>query len=187
MTAQTPRNRRLWSILAVVLLVAVGAWWLVGGNGGEAGRTPTTPAPAPSAAASTTERTQPPSTATSTAPTGRTQTSRAPTGRTQTTHPATVDPVSGLPFVEVADLPKEAVRTLELIDSGGPFPYEKDGSTFGNFERILPQERRGFYREYTVDTPGSRNRGARRIVTGDNDRIHYWTDDHYVTFKRIRR
>jgi ribonuclease T1 len=85
-------------------------------------------------------------------------------------------------------LPREAVATLGLIGSGGPYPYPKDGSVFGNYERILPKMKRGYYHEYTVPTPRARNRGARRIVCGgalrrvDNC---YYTDDHYASFKRI--
>ncbi|MEU7074433.1 ribonuclease domain-containing protein [Streptomyces narbonensis] len=91
---------------------------------------------------------------------------------------------SGLPTVRVADLPPEARRTLELIARGGPYPYAKDGAVFSNFERILPRRERGYYREYTVKTPGERDRGARRIVTGRDGEI-YWTDDHYETFREV--
>lgn len=97
-------------------------------------------------------------------------------------------PGPGLPTVSVAALPREAVRTLALIDRGGAFPYPKDGAAFGNFERLLPRRRRGFYREYTVPTPYARNRGARRIVCGGvprSTRECYYTDDHYANFKRI--
>lgn len=84
------------------------------------------------------------------------------------------------------DLPAEAVATLQLISAGGPFPYRKDGTTFRNRERLLPQEPRGYYREYTVPTPGSRDRGARRIVAGgDPPVVFYYTDDHYRSFRRI--
>ncbi|WP_432559158.1 ribonuclease domain-containing protein [Granulicoccus sp. GXG6511] len=184
MTAGTPspgtrRGPRSWALVAVLLVVALGAWWLLGGGGGEDPRTQTTPAPTSISSPPTTTPGQPATDAQTGRPT--------PPRRTQASRAETIDPVSGLPWIAVADLPREARQTLTLIDRGGPFPYDKDGSTFGNFEGILPQERRGYYREYTVDTPGSRNRGARRIVTGDNDRIHYWTDDHYETFKRIRR
>jgi ribonuclease T1 len=86
--------------------------------------------------------------------------------------------------VPIAALPAEALDTLALIRSGGPFPYEKDGSIFGNRERLLPPQPRGFYREYTVPTPGRRDRGARRIVTGAG-REFYWTADHYRSFRRI--
>jgi ribonuclease T1 len=100
---------------------------------------------------------------------------------------ASRDPESGLPVVSLAALPPEARRTVELIDRGGPFPYAKDGSVFGNRERLLPIRRSGWYREYTVPTPGEDDRGARRIVTGDGDRQLFWTDDHYASFARVRR
>lgn len=97
------------------------------------------------------------------------------------------DPVSGLPYVAAADLPPEARETLGLIDDGGPFPYpDHDGATFHNFEGILPEEPDGYYREYTVDTPGLDHRGARRIVTGSGGEL-YWTDDHYESFAVIDR
>ena len=86
--------------------------------------------------------------------------------------------------IHAADLPREARATLALIKSGGPFAYEKDGSTFGNREGRLPREKRGYYREYTVHTPGSRDRGARRIIAGKPGE-YYYTDDHYGTFRRI--
>jgi ribonuclease T1 len=104
----------------------------------------------------------------------------SPTGPTR-------DPESGLPFVELSGLPAEARLAVQRIDSGGPFPYPKDGVVFGNRERVLPAEAAGYYREYTVPTPGSDDRGARRIVTGDRDRQLFYTGDHYVTFARIRR
>ena len=91
--------------------------------------------------------------------------------------------------VALADLPKEARATHQLIREGGPFPYEKDGSVFGNRERILPREPRGFYREYTVPTPWARDRGARRIICGGqevrNPDVCYYTQDHYASFRRI--
>lgn len=86
--------------------------------------------------------------------------------------------------VTMADLPPEAITTLDLIDSGGPFPYNKDGSVFQNREGLLPDEATGFYREYTVDTPGSSDRGARRIVVG-GESIGYYTSDHYGSFALI--
>jgi ribonuclease T1 len=90
--------------------------------------------------------------------------------------------------VALAQLPREAVNTLNLIAAGGPYPYEKDGIVFGNRERLLPAHRRGYYHEYTVPTPRAHNRGARRIVCGgplkrtDNC---YYSDDHYTSFNRI--
>jgi len=98
-----------------------------------------------------------------------------------------IDPVSGLPWILEEELPTEAQATLALIDQGGPFPYpDKDGSTFGNFEGLLPDHPRGYYHEYTVVTPGSQDRGARRIITGDAGEF-YWTEDHYRSFERISR
>ncbi len=87
--------------------------------------------------------------------------------------------------VHVVALPAEARQTLALIRQGGPFPFSKDGSVFGNREGRLPPRQRGYYREYTVPTPGSRDRGARRIVAGQGG--EYWyTADHYRSFRRIR-
>ena len=94
----------------------------------------------------------------------------------------------GIGTVAVADLPDEARRTLALIREGGPYPYEKDGTVFGNYERKLPRQRRGYYTEYTVRTPQVRSRGARRIIAGGPDgrpTEFYYTDDHYQTFRRI--
>jgi guanyl-specific ribonuclease Sa len=83
-------------------------------------------------------------------------------------------------------LPVEARETLQLIASHGPFPYDRDGVVFGNFEHRLPEQPRGYYREYTVPTPGAHNRGARRIITGgDPPRAYYYTDDHYQSFRQI--
>jgi ribonuclease T1 len=106
--------------------------------------------------------------------------------------------------IRVAELPQEARETLRLIRSGGPYPHERDGVTFGNYEKLLPQAPRGHYREYTVMTPGVRHRGARRIVVGcerqresrpppgqlrlvqcRNGGEFYYTADHYRTFRRI--
>ena len=86
--------------------------------------------------------------------------------------------------ISSSELPPEARQTLALIKAGGPFPYGKDGSPFGNREGLLPKRKRGYYREYTVKTPGARDRGARRIVTGIPGE-YYYTDDHYRSFKRI--
>ncbi|MBI5438802.1 MAG: ribonuclease [Nitrosomonadales bacterium] len=93
----------------------------------------------------------------------------------------------GIPLqsIAVAELPAEAHDTLRAIEQGGPFAYERDGTMFKNYERVLPQQARGYYREYTVKTPGARNRGARRIVCGKLPECYY-SPDHYRTFKRIR-
>ena len=91
--------------------------------------------------------------------------------------------------VALATLPTQAQTTHRLILSGGPFPYSKDGTVFGNRERLLPSKARGFYREYTVKTPGSRDRGARRIICGGKPPTQpeacFYTDDHYASFKQI--
>lgn len=87
--------------------------------------------------------------------------------------------------VGIADLPPEARETLRLIPRGGPFPYPRDGVAFGNFEQLLPRKPHGYYREYTVPTPGRRDRGARRIVAGAAHE-YYYSDDHYRSFRKIR-
>ncbi|MFI2203116.1 ribonuclease domain-containing protein [Streptomyces sp. NPDC020192] len=82
-------------------------------------------------------------------------------------------------------LPSQAYDTLDLIAQGGPYPYSQDGTVFSNREGVLPSESYGYYHEYTVITPGSSTRGARRIVTGEQDQEDYYTSDHYATFNLI--
>ena len=101
--------------------------------------------------------------------------------------PASTEPDSGLPVVALVTLPVEARETVALIDRDGPFPYAKDGAVFGNRERLLPARPNGFYREYTVPTPGEDDRGPRRIVTGDDGGQLFYTADHYASFVRVRR
>jgi ribonuclease T1 len=91
---------------------------------------------------------------------------------------------NGIGTIPAAQLPAEARETLRVIRSGGPFAYSKDGIAFGNRERLLPRRPHGYYREYTVRTPGARDRGARRIISGQAGE-RYYTDDHYRSFKRI--
>ena len=88
--------------------------------------------------------------------------------------------------IAVADLPAEARTTLQLIADGGPFPYQRDGVVFGNYEKHLPLKQRGYYREYTVPTPGLKHRGPRRIVAGSTGE-RYYTADHYNSFRRIQQ
>lgn len=99
----------------------------------------------------------------------------------------------GTSSITLADLPAEARQTLALIHQGGPFPYDRDGIVFGNFEKRLPAKPRGYYHEYTVPTPGVRSRGARRIIAGSGPQRdvrhsgeYYYTADHYQSFARIK-
>jgi len=108
-----------------------------------------------------------------TAPSGRSGSVASPSGG-----------ADGLATVRSSDLPVQAQQVLRLIDAGGPFPYPQDGTVFGNAERLLPVHPRGWYHEYTVPTPGSPDRGARRIVAGQ-DGVRYYTADHYESFARI--
>jgi ribonuclease T1 len=86
--------------------------------------------------------------------------------------------------ISLSTLPLEAQQTIRLVKAGGPFPYQRDGAVFGNREGLLPKRERGYYREYTVRTPGARDRGTRRIVVGRGGE-YYYTDDHYRSFRRI--
>ena len=112
----------------------------------------------------------------------------APSAPTVAAKPAVpqTDPASGLRFVAESALPKEGRETLALIRAGGPYPFPRnDDKTFSNAERLLPRQASGYYREYTVITPGSPDRGARRIVAGQGGELYY-TSDHYASFQRIR-
>ncbi|WP_026548391.1 ribonuclease domain-containing protein [Paenarthrobacter nicotinovorans] len=97
---------------------------------------------------------------------------------------AAVENPSTLPAMNASQLPREARQTLALIAKGGPYPYDRDGVNFGNFEGLLPKKSGGFYKEYTVTTPGETDRGARRIIVG-KDSAKYYTPDHYESFKFI--
>ena len=169
------RQRYHWGLVLLVAVLLVGWAFTGGGTGGadpaadeRAGATSSSPSSSPSS---------PPS-----------HQFTATTTPTRDPQPAPeVDPVSGLPVVPLADLPREAAETVELIDAGGPFPEPRhDGGVFENREELLPDRSYGYYREYTVPTPGSQDRGARRIVAGDDDEL-YWTADHYQSFSLIAR
>lgn len=99
------------------------------------------------------------------------------------------EPVAAADQIHLTQLPRQGQQVMEQIRQGGPFRYEKDGTVFGNRERLLPRAKRGYYREYTVPTPGLRHRGARRIVCGGeqprNPDACYYTEDHYSSFRRI--
>lgn len=150
-------SRRTSLGLAAALLTAGLVWWSQGD-----GAIPSADQPSPTASGSVTE-----------------STSSSPSD----VPGATTD---GLAVVALADLPPEAADTVDRIDAGGPFPYDEDDGVFGNFEGLLPDQPSGYYREYTVETPGSDDRGARRIVAGSSGEL-YWTGDHYQSFERIER
>ncbi len=111
------------------------------------------------------------------------QATAAPTRTPKNQATPTVVP-SGLPTIKYERLPTQARETIELIQSGGPFPYRQDGAVFQNRERLLPGKPNGYYHEYTVETPGSPDRGARRIIAGGQGELYY-TDDHYDSFKQV--
>lgn len=153
-----PRTKGQWAMAVLAVLVALVIWWWQ-----ERADAPGVP-PADQSSSVRTEDAQP---------------------SDATPDERSVDPETGLAVVPVEQLPPEAAETLELIDDGGPFPYDRDGVTFENREGILPDRERGYYEEYTVPTPGEADRGARRIVTGGED--YFWTADHYESFVVIER
>ncbi len=123
-------------------------------------------------------------------PADKAATAQPQTPPAQTQALPTTDPESGLRWMTVGELPPEGQKVYVLIGQGGPFRYSKDGVTFGNRERLLPARARGYYREYTVRTPGESDRGARRIICGGQPVTSradcYYTADHYASFRRIR-
>lgn len=154
-TARRPSTWYLWVPVLVVLLV-VGAWFLSSSRTVQEGpATPVTPKPA-------------------------TTSSALPSPRSS----GTQTPDSGLPTIAESTLPQQAKDTLALIRAGGPYPYRQDNVVFGNRERVLPTRANGYYREYTVVTPGSGDRGPRRIIAGHDGDL-YWTTDHYASFRQI--
>ncbi|MEU7637442.1 MULTISPECIES: ribonuclease [unclassified Streptomyces] len=108
----------------------------------------------------------------------------AATAHPAAVHTATVH-IKSVGSVCYSKLPSQAHDTLDLIDKGGPFPYPKDGTVFDNREGVLPSQSKGYYHEYTVVTPGSPDRGARRIVAGEKQQEDYYTADHYATFNLV--
>ncbi|MGW0663019.1 ribonuclease domain-containing protein [Streptodolium elevatio] len=173
MSEMPSKNRLVVGGVLVALVVAVlVAFLLTRGDGDEGGSpdraaTRTATAGASSASSGTT---------------GTVGTTATATTRAAATATPSVPP--GMSVVRVGQLPAEARETLRLIDAGGPFPYGKDGTVFGNREGRLPKQKNGYYREYTVDTPGSDDRGARRIIAGASGE-RYYTSDHYATFRVI--
>lgn len=137
----------------------------------------------PTAAATATDTSVPTRQPTAT-PTATQPPTRAPP--TATPAPTRIRSQSGLPYILYNDLPPEAKETIRLIDNNGPFPFRQDDSTFQNRERLLPIQPFDWYREFTVITPGSPDRGARRIVEGE-DGLLFYTDDHYASFREVIR
>ena len=166
--------QRLTALLALLLGLAVLAFVLAGvpatGTAPSGAGTAATPSGSTAQPSTAQPRTAQPRTAQPVAPS-----TAAP--------PAPANP-SGLPEVKASELPAEARQTLGLIARGGPYPFSRDGDTFGNFERILPRKSSGYYKEYTVRTPGESDRGARRIVAGQAGE-KYYTPDHYNSFRFI--
>ena len=138
---------------------------------------PTEPPAATAVAAISTATAPPVPTATKAAPPTAT---KAPKPTATPTQAARAGP-SGMETITLDELPPEALDTIDLIDAGGPFPFDRDGVTFQNRERLLPSMPRGYYSEYTVITPGENDRGARRVIAGEDGELYY-TDDHYDSF-----
>lgn len=157
----------VWAAV-ILVVVAVGAWFFLRESG------PDAQARGASASASVSASTQSerPASATS-------------SGLTAGPTSAGIDPASGLPYIAESDLPQPARQILAAIHAGGPFEFEQDGSVFGNYEGLLPDEGHGYYHEYTVQMPGDSDRGAHRLVTGGDGEI-YWTDDHYASFTVVQ-
>ena len=182
-----PSSLGTWAVVLVVAVALVVAWFALGGLGRSgAGAVPGASGSASAATAATSTATRTPSAG---RPSGTAST--ATSARPTTSGASATDPANGLRWVSVETLPKQAGQTLTLIRAGGPFPYAKDGTVFGNNEGLLPRQARGYYHEFTVPTPGESDRGARRIVTGGpaygvTNGEFYYTGDHYATFERIR-
>lgn len=167
MAASVGRQRYRWLVLLVSAVLLV-IWFLTPAGQDDPGNSGA--APSDSSSTPLPDR-----------PSGAT----ADTTQFPPTGPAsTQDPDSGLPIVRVDDLPAQVAETIALIAKGGPYPEGRDGITFENREGLLPDRPRGYYSEYTVATPGSDGRGARRVVAGDGGELYY-TGDHYGSFSRI--
>lgn len=162
----TPSVRRLLAALVVPLVAVVLAACGASGSG--------------SAGSATTA----PSAGTTSASSGHTSQPKPAVSPVDAGRLAPAQPTTDLRTMTVAMLPKQGVDTLRLIADGGPYPYSKDGSTFSNREGLLPRQASGFYREFTVVTPGSDDRGARRIIAGQ-DGSRFYTSDHYASFREV--
>jgi ribonuclease T1 len=174
--SETPQRRKLGLIIggcAALVIVAV-AFFLVGRSSGS--KTTTTKSATTHAASKSPSKS---TTAGNSSNSSKSATSVAvaPAGGANAGK-------SGLEIVKASSLPPEARTTLKLIDSNGPYPYSRDGVVYNNLEKILPKQAKGYYHEYTVVTPGSKDRGARRIIAGGKGE-RFYTDDHYASFKEV--
>lgn len=191
MPSLTRHRNRLYATLLIGTLLGLALW------GCTLLPTSSPSAQAPRATSTATARAS--STPRQRAPTARpqpTSRTRTPTARPQPTArpsvatpapqptPRATKPIAGFDTTTPDQLPSQARHTLALIAQGGPFPYRQDGAVFQNRERVLPRQASGYYHEYTVETPGSDDRGARRIITGAAGEIFY-TADHYATFVQV--
>ena len=207
MSSSTPRRNGGFVPLLVVGVIALVVWMMLSRPAAAPQATATTPAAttapttitateataAPVAPSTTPAETQADAAAESPtieAPAALAAPTKAPTNTPKPAKPTATPTrgpparIDGLPVITLDELPPEALETLALIERDGPFPFSKDGSTFQNRERLLPRQPTGYYREYTVITPGENDRGARRIVGGAESELYY-TDDHYASFARI--
>ncbi|HVK52036.1 MAG TPA: ribonuclease domain-containing protein [Pseudoxanthomonas sp.] len=170
-------GKPLLILVLLALLVGGGYWWY-----GRGDHTPETQAPSQVSHDGRSEASLPLPPVESTALGDGAAPAVAPAASPPSAPATSVNAAPALP----AFLPAEARRTLQLIAQGGPYPHRQDGSVFGNREGRLPAQARGYYHEYTVDTPGLNHRGARRIVTGGNPPSEfYYSDDHYDSFRRF--
>jgi ribonuclease T1 len=177
--SEAPQRRKVGLILGGCALLAVVAiaFFLIGKSSSSKSSSPSTPATVPagpvsSAKSSDASNGAPTSAKSKTATTVAKESPGANAGK------------SGLSMVKASALPPEARITLKLIDANGPFPFSRDGVVFNNLEKILPKQAKGYYHEYTVVTPGSKDRGARRIIAGEKGE-RFYTDDHYASFKEV--
>ena len=182
--SDAPQRRKLGLIIiggCAVLVVVALAFFLIGRSSGSPAdslATTTEPANTPAAPKSSPKTSIPASNSSNSNPTkSATSVAVAPAGGANAGK-------SGLEIVKAASLPPEARATLKLIDANGPYPYSRDGVVYNNLEKILPKQTKGYYHEYTVVTPGSKDRGARRIIAGGKGE-RFYTDDHYASFKEV--
>jgi ribonuclease T1 len=177
--SDAPQRRKLGFIIggSAALVVVALAFFLIGRSSGSKATT-TKSANTQAASKSSTKTSTPASNSSNSNPSkSATSVAVAPGGGANVGN-------SGLEIVKASSLPPEARTTLKLIEANGPYPYSRDGVVYNNLEKILPKQAKGYYHEYTVVTPGSKDRGARRIIAGGKGE-RFYTDDHYASFKEV--